>query len=236
MPEIRVPSSALPRSVEADFAAPEDGTRMEIPVARPPVEQEEAPSSSGFAGPDAMTMMEIRIPSSAKPEPEAADYAGPEDGTRMEIPVARPPAEEAPSSPEFAEIDDRVMPEPAQADMERTMPEIRVPQPQSSHYPQEENFTMMEMEAPKQWQSQGDNFTMMEMETPKRHPIPDPFESEGFTQLQVKAPEQQTMFDLRSPIRSGGRGRLLMVAFIVLIVLAVIVVALVVMSGNFRFS
>jgi len=186
-----------------------------------PVEEEEPEDrSSEFAPPDAMTMMEIRVPTpppapEKEPEPEPVQ-AEMDDRTMPEIRVPKPP-----------EMDDR------------TMPDIRVPHPQPPvAQPEAENFTLMEMQAPRVPQAQqNDSFTLMEMQAAQQpKPLPDPFENENFTLMEMQSPAQRAGIDLSTSLGGDRNRRLLIIGLIVLVVVIVLVVAAVALSNGVRVS
>ena len=256
---MEIPAVRPPESKEEDrsseFAPPDAMTMMEIPVPKSVEPEEEQPKeedrSSEFAPPDAMTMMEIRVPKSVEPEEEqpkeedrSSEFAPPDAMTMMEIRVPPPAPEKEPEpEPVQAEMDDRTMPEirvPKPPEMDdRTMPDIRVPHPQPPvAQPEAENFTLMEMQAPRVPQAQqNDSFTLMEMQAAQQpKPVPDPFENENFTLMEMQSPAQRAGIDLSTSLGGDRNRRLLIIGLIVLVVVIVLVVAAVALSNGVRVS
>jgi hypothetical protein len=109
--------------------------------------------------------------------------------------------------------------------MDRTMPEISIPSPLSSHFPQGESYTMMEMEAPKPYAPMEEGFTMMEFRAAQLRSYPDPFENDELMQ-----PQKQNLL-ARLPAHTR---RLLLIGVIVLVVLVVLLIVIAALTSGAR--
>jgi serine/threonine protein kinase len=200
-----VEHSTVPYDYEAKQRKPVEAVEPED-NAQPPAADPELEQTSGLAGPEDMTMMEIPALSSKsepepEPEPPAEPYlAGPEDMTMMEIPALSSKSEpepEPPAEPYLAGPEDMTMMEmPVPTSPPEPEPE---PPPSEVSAPQEVDFDKTMMEIPFTPPSPASpppafdpNKTMLDIPGRSSHPpTQQPEASSDFTLMEMQPPAQE---------------------------------------------